>query len=135
MERNSAVLVLGGHLLILWAFVWLLYRIGGFVPSASERRKWAIMGVALVPWVLFLALVGPLPLGVVLAMHAAVVGLFIWQWRTGRFRVEGLPLDVQAEVRKRRHWMRTHRSRLVALFVIYMVANLVWALAFVALTR
>jgi len=129
MDPALVLLFMGGHLVILVGFVGLVYRLGRFVAAPKERWSWAILAALLVPWVLFLAFFGPLPLEVVLAMNVLVVGVWVWAWRTGRFSVERVPGEVREEVRHRREWMRTHRKLLVGLFIAYMLINLLWAFA------
>jgi hypothetical protein len=72
---------------MLTAFMWLLFRLGGFTASRRERRSWLVMAAALVPWVVLLAFIGPLPMPLVIAMNVLVVVLFLWAWRTGKFRL------------------------------------------------
>jgi hypothetical protein len=126
---------LGGILFLLSGFVWLLYRLGRFHPTMRERRTWVIMGAALLGWVVILAVVGPLPPFVSLALSAGAIGSAFWAWRRGRFRLESVPADSREEVARRREWMRTHRGLLIGLGIAFTVLMVVWALVVVLATR
>jgi hypothetical protein len=129
------LVTLGGVLLLLSAFVWLLYRLGGFHLTTRERRTWVIIGAALLVWVVILAFVGPLPPSVSLLLSAGVIGFAVWAWRSGRFRLERVPPDSREEVARRREWMRTHPGLLIGLGSAFTVLMVVWALAVVLVTR
>lgn len=59
MTPVLTLVTMGGILFLLAGFVWLLYRLGGFHPTARERRSWAVSGTVLLAWVVLLAFVGP----------------------------------------------------------------------------
>lgn len=129
MNPGVILLVLGGHVVMLAGLLWLVFRLGGFTPSARERRSWAISAGLLVAWVLLLALIGPLPLPVVIAMDVLVLAWWVWAWRTGRLSIERAPTDLQAEVKRRRQWGRQHWRLLIGLAAAYSVATLAWVFA------
>jgi len=125
------LLAMGGLAVITIGFSALMYRLGRFNVVPRERRSWAILAALVVPWVLFLAFYGPLPIWIVLAMNLVVVAIWAWWWRSGRLAIERVPAEVRDEVQHRRDWMRSHGKLLGALFVAYMLVSLVWALAIV----
>lgn len=126
MTPGLLVLALGGHVAILAAFVWLLYRLGGFTPSARERWTWVVLAAMTVSWVVLLAFIGPLPVPVVLAMNLGVLTLWVWTWRSGRWRLEVVPTEQRVELSYRRQWMRDHVRLLAALFGGYLLVNMLW---------
>jgi hypothetical protein len=129
------VVTLGGVLVLLSGFVSVLYRLGGFQLTARERRSWTVTGAVLLAWVVLLAFIGPLPPPLALVLTAGSVLMFVWAWRTGRFRLDRMPADAREEVARRREWMRTHAGLLVALWIGFTVSMVVWVLAVVILTR
>jgi len=122
------LLSLGGHVLIVAGFVWLLYRLGGFTSTVQERRLWTILPVLAVAWVLLFAFLGPLPLPFVLAADIGVILYFVWAWRTGRFGLDRVPVDIRDETNRRRVWMREHIGLVVALGIATMIATVGWGL-------
>ena len=128
MTPGLLLVSLGGHVLIVAGYVWLLYRLGGFTPTVQERRSWTILPVLAVAWVLLLAFIGPLPLPLVLAADLGVLLYFVWAWRTGRFRLDRVPVDIREETSRRRVWMREHFGLMVALGIGTMFATIGWAL-------
>jgi len=129
------LVTLGGILLLVAGFIWLLFRLGGFHLTGRERRNWAILGAALLALIVGLAVLGPLPPSVLLVLNAGALGLAFWSWRTGRFRVDAVPADSREEAARRREWMRTHSGLLIGLGTVLTVLVVVWALAVVLVTR
>jgi hypothetical protein len=127
------LLAMGGVAVMTIGFFALMFRLGRFNVAPREWRSWAMLAALLVPWVLFLAFYGPLPIWIVLAMNLVVVAIWAWWWRTGRFSIERVPADVREEVQHRRDWMRSHRRLLGTLFAAYMLLSLVWAFAIVVI--
>ncbi len=129
------LVTLGGILLLLAGFVVLLYRLGGFHPTARERRSWLIAGAVLLAWVVLLAFVGPLPPSMSLLLSGGTLVLALWWWRNGRFRLDAVPADSREEVARRREWMRMHPGLLIGLGTAFTVLMVVWALTVVLVTR
>jgi hypothetical protein len=125
------LLVLGGCLITGAAFAWLLYKLGRFEPAPRERRSWLFLVAITLIWSVILVMAQPrtLPLPFVLAANAGAIALLVWSWRTGRFAVERLPADVQAEVIRRRRWFRDHRRLFLGLVGAFVAVNLVWTFA------
>ena len=135
MTPALMLVTLGGVVVLLSGFVLVLYRLGGFQPTARERRSWVVTGAVLLAWVALLAFVGPLPPPFALLLTAGAALLYVWAWRTGRFRLDRVPADAREEVARRREWMRTHVGLLVALGIGFTFSMMVWALAVVIFTR
>jgi hypothetical protein len=135
MPPIVAIISLGGILMLLSGFTWLMFRMGGFRLTPRERRNWLVTAAILLVWILFLALAGPLPPIAVLGLYVGTIGIGIWSWRTGRFRLDRVPVDARDEAARRRAWMRSHRGRLVAMTAAFTFLMLVWVLAVVLITR
>lgn len=135
MDPGLLLFFLGGYLLALAAFVWLLYRLGGFKATARERRMWSVIAVLLMGWVALLAFIGPLPPLLILVANVVAIGWFVWGWRTGRFKLDRVPADSRAEARQRRQWMRDHRGTLTALVTGFVFVTLVWSFIVFVLAR
>lgn len=135
MPPAVMLVTLGGILVLVSAFAWLLYRLGGFRTTAQERRSWAVIGALQVVWVAVLAFIGPVPAPVSLLLTAGVLIAFGWAWRTGKFAFDRVPTDAQEEVARRRGWMRSHRGLVVALGIGFTLSLLAWSLAVALLTR
>ena len=135
MNPLVALVSLGGVLLLLSGFVWLVFRMGAFRPVARERRNWILTAGLVIAWVVVLAFAGPLPPFAVFGLYAATIIIGLWSWRTGRLRLDAVPDDARAEVARRRAWMRSHRGRLIGMTVAFTLLMLVWVLAVVLITR
>lgn len=133
MSPALILLAMGGIAVITIGFSALTYRLGRFNVAPRERRSWAMFAALAVPWVLFLAFYGPLPIWVVLAMNLGAVAIWVWWWRTGRFSIERVPADVRDEAQRRRDWMRSHRGSLGALVAAYLLLSLLWAFVIVVI--
>ncbi len=126
MPPQLLFLALAGALLIVAGFIGLLYRLGGFTVTAQERRGWMVALPVVVLIGLLMAFVGPLPMPIILALNAALIVYWLWAWRSGRLRIDRVPVDMRDETAKRRAWMKTHRGLLVALLVGGWLATIVW---------
>jgi hypothetical protein len=126
MPPTLLLLVLGGSALIVVGVIWLLYRLGGFTPTAHERRGWMVAVPVVLGIMVVMAFIGPLPLPLVLALNAGLIGYWIWAWRSGRLRVDRAPADMRDEVAMRRAWMRSHRGLLIAVLVGGWLVLIVW---------
>ena len=131
----TLLVVLGAHSVLLVGTIALVYHLGRFVPTAAERRAWAIGVPLLVAWGVLLAVIGPLPQPLSLGFNLVVLGFVLWAWRTGRFSLDAVPTEMRPEVRRRRRWMREHVGLLLGILGAYLVANLALAIGAVRLLR
>jgi hypothetical protein len=126
---------LGGIVVLMGGFLWLLYRLGHFDLTAGERRTWIITGAIVLVSVVLVAFFGRSPSPLPLLLSAGALGIGIWSWRSGRFRLDAVPADSRAEYARRREWMRTHVGLLVGLSAAFTILMVVWSLAVVLVTR
>jgi hypothetical protein len=126
MPPQYLLLVLGGSALIVVGTIWLLYRLGGFTPTAMERRGWLVAVPIILVIMVVMAFIGPLPWPVVLGMNAALVVYWLWSWRTRRLGLDRVPADMREEAALRREWMRSHRGTLAAVMLGGWLILIVW---------
>ncbi len=84
-----ALAILGGHFLIIAAAVWVLDRVAGFHVTARERRNYKLLLPLLLAWSVLLALIGPLPLPVTLAINLAAITVWVWHGAAADSRLSG----------------------------------------------